>query len=94
MWPLNAYLRTYSVAGSKHEEIQEMIERSCDEKHRREEEEVDLEERQQILGEMQRESARGSVTAALCGRYAEHTGFAFAGEEGHVPQIIENLKSY
>ena len=23
-----------------------------------------------------------------------HTGFAFSGEEGHVPQITENLKKF
>ena len=37
---------------------------------------------------------RGSVGSASVGRYTQHTGFAFSGEEGHTPQIIENLKSY
>lgn len=95
MWPLNAYLHGYSVSGSKQEEIQEIIERNeFHEKHRREDKDADLEERQQILSDQQRETVCGSVASALFGKYAQHTGFAFAGEEGHVPQIIENLKSY
>jgi len=36
---------------------------------------------------------RGSISTATFGRYTQHTGFAFAGDEGHVPQIIENLKN-
>jgi len=41
-----------------------------------------------------RGSMRGSVGAASLSRYTQHTGFAFSGEEGHVPEIIDNLKNY
>jgi len=44
-----------------------------------------MEERQQILKEQQRETMRGSVNSVSIARYTQHTGYAFSGEEGHVP---------
>lgn len=37
---------------------------------------------------------RPSVNQSQSSKYQQHTGFAFSGEEGHVPQILRNLKSY
>jgi len=71
MWPLNTYMQAYSVSGSKQEEIQEMIDKNDHhEKRRSEDEEAELEERQQILNDQQRETARGTVASALFGKHA------------------------
>jgi len=71
MWPLNTYMQAYSVSGSKQEEIQEMIDKNDHhEKRRSEDEEAELEERQQILNDQQRESARETVASALFGKHA------------------------
>lgn len=95
MWPLNQILYLYFSHQTKEDRIQAIEDNSSKkEKHRREQAQQDLEERQQILKDQQRETMRGSISSASLGKYTQHTGFAFSGEEGHVPQILDNLKSY
>lgn len=95
MWPLNQILYLYFSHQTKEDRLQAIEDNSCKkEKHRREQAQQDLEERQQILKDQQRETMRGSISSASLGKYTQHTGFAFSGEEGHVPQILDNLKSY
>lgn len=52
------------------------------------------EERERLMRqEQQRQAAQNAFVDFKQISYgADHTGFAFAGEEGHVPQITENLK--
>ena len=88
MWPVNQFY-FFNIFTSKSDEI---LEKSKKDRHKKEADQQDLEDRQNILKSQQRETMRSSVGSASLGRYSQHTGFAFSGEEGHTPQIIENLE--
>ena len=47
-----------------------------------------------MLKDQQRETMRGSINSTNVGKYVQHTGYAFDAEEGQVPMIINNLRSY
>lgn len=65
MWPINQFY-FFNIFTTRNEEI---MEKTKKDKHKKESDAQDLEDRQNILKDQQRESMRGSITSASLGRY-------------------------